>query len=104
MRRFAFLPNPYFVDRMGDPVAPITDVEILFHDLVYAFDSDGFRINRAVSMNLSRQEREQVAKEVQRAFLAEGYVGIETPVMGGEVVVFDPDAVRRITLIPWEVE
>jgi hypothetical protein len=85
--RFAYLPNPYFLDGMNS-VAPTTDVERLFY--AHAFESDDMKTCSA------RHDNEAAAKAVRDAFVAAGYAGIITPYEGGEAVVFTPDGIAKI--------
>lgn len=86
--RFAVIPNPYFLKGF-ERVSPVSEVEQLFHNLV--FDGDVMR-----TVNLRGEERVAAAHQVREVFLERGYKGILTRSDDGEAVAFDPHVIRDI--------
>lgn len=87
--RFAYLATPYFL-KGANLVAPKTKDEKLFYGI--AFDSKG----QMLTVSSGKSKRISVSKEIRKAFLAAGYQGIKTPYGGGELVVFDVDAIKSV--------
>jgi hypothetical protein len=86
--KFAYLPNPYFLDGLKD-IEPITDVEKLFHEVAFGVDGN--------MKTCSGYEKDKVARKICDTFIAAGFSGIITPYSGGEVVVFAADGITEIT-------
>lgn len=90
---FAHIPNPYFIAGELEEVTPRTDVEKLFHELV--FDKYGMR-----TVAGALEDRHAVAVRITERFMRAGYNGIRTSTYGDDVVVFNPAAIKGITFGP----
>jgi hypothetical protein len=84
---FAHISNPYFL-RGLDRVEPQTEVEKLFHSLVFE--------GRVMLTVKGRERRRDVCREVARQFMAAGYDGITTDYDGQEAVLFNLDAITSL--------
>lgn len=91
--KLAFIPSPYFLEQ-GRPVSPRTPVERLLYDT--AFESETGRM-RTVQGRIG--ERISVARAVRDAFLVAGWHGIRSGHSDDETVIFDNEAIRRVTSV-----
>jgi hypothetical protein len=86
----AFIDNPYFL-KGTEAVVPRTFEEELFHSLV--FEKDQMK-----TVSGEWNDRVFCSMRVREVFLREGYAGIRTNYMRGEMVVFDPDIILNVSL------
>lgn len=90
LARFAFVPNPYFIEGF-DEIKPRSDAEVLFHDIAY--DREG----KMATVTGPLELRREVAQRLRERFMAAGFDGIKTS-YESDIVVFDSGAVRGLTI------
>lgn len=85
---YAYIANPYFISKRGEPLLPTTPVEELFYQT--AFDKQ----HNMLTLRGTKEQREIISKRLLETFLAHGYGGIITDHHGA--VVFAVETIKKI--------